>query len=59
VLALLLVCIKLQKGIDFILLILNYPFLILNCLAGKEITEEVDIQRLMLYAGADHVLRKV
>ncbi|CAH8260065.1 unnamed protein product [Arabidopsis lyrata] len=26
---------------------------------GKEITEEVDIQRLMLYAGADHVLSKV
>ncbi|XP_009146787.1 uncharacterized protein LOC103870416 isoform X1 [Brassica rapa] len=31
----------------------------LNCLAGKEIAEENDIQRLMLYAGADHVLSKV
>ena len=27
--------------------------------AGKEIPEEGDAQRLMLYAGADHVLHKV
>lgn len=30
-----------------------------NSCAGKEIPEDSDVQRLMLYAGADHVLRKV
>lgn len=27
--------------------------------AGKEIPEDGDVQRLILYAGVDHVLRKV
>jgi hypothetical protein len=31
----------------------------LNCHAGKEIPEDGDLQRLMLYAAADHVLHKV
>ena len=33
--------------------------LFLNSGAGKEIPEGGDVQRLILYAGADHVLRKV
>jgi hypothetical protein len=32
---------------------------ILNFHAGKEIPEDGDVQRLMLHAGADHVLHKV